>query len=402
MQGAAAGCEYMCHLSTLRTTSAKTTCACGLQLKEKALQSVNMSKLIDIELHKQWFCGEVCSTSRQTHNIQLQPRGPRVFQEFVFPPRCLCTSSDIVYVPPRRRTRKRQGRERDDGVKPAFVSFKNHQEGKCVNNTNNSRQMDGHTSQDKGVEPPVSDSVVLRPGADLVAHSDQLDLQQQDIDDTRPAEVYPPAAADDYDTQGFQLNDETSPDSQSDDSRKSEVIDGDDDYTQGSEEDDNTSVDEPTCQRIGESGKSEVEDGDVLESEAGSSPDLVDLSQDIESSDGTDDGDHERRTYSQRRRVKPEPFDPWLESIKPQLLPSEKKHATLEATEGPGGAGAAATSTATAVANSRGDLDVPSQSFSASGDSTDGSDRDPPEHIMLELFCGTCTVSQVRSILACT
>ena len=50
-----------------------------------------------------------------------------------------------------------------------------------------------------------------------------------------------------------------------------------DDSTQGSEGDDNTSVDEPTCQRIGESDKSKVENGDVLESDAGRSPDLVDL-----------------------------------------------------------------------------------------------------------------------------
>ena len=83
-----------------------------------------------------------------------------------------------------------------------------------------------------------------------------------------------------------------------------------------------------------------------------------------------------------------------MESNKPQLLPAEKKR---EVAEGPGGAGVAARSTA-AIASSRRDLQELSQSFSASGDSIDGSDPDPPEHVMLELFCGTCTVSQVRSI----
>lgn len=303
-----------------------------------------MSKLIDIELHKQRFCGEVCSISRsiggKAHvRPRLQTSCQRRVDEFVQPPRCGGGRNG----PEKCQLNRRKG----SGVNPAFVSA-------VEASTGHGAQYEERLKADLKTPVSYSQEGVLR-------------RRQQEIDETHVAgAVHTLSAGDDYDPQGCGLDDA------------------------------DTRVDELAAQRIDESGQSDRErGGGALESGAGSAPSHIDLVTNTKHGD-TDDEEQARRTYSQRRRVRTDAYNPCLEACKPQWSPVAKKRTALESVCGDDNM-ASVDSAAISCIN---DVELPSGSSSASSDSMDESDHEPPDYVMLELFCGTCTVSQVRMIIS--
>ena len=338
-----------------------------------------MAKLIDIEWHKKWFCGEICSSAPEVH----------------------------------RRTGRCGGRRNGHN--------KHTVEPECRKDKCNEDH--DHSSQQMELEGS---------GVELLGAETRglLDLQQEN-DPKHVLEVRTPA--DDYDTQGFDRDDddtsvgepvfqpvdESTPSEGCSDGggalesgargtpkhieriedvaeRVPEVHTHADDYaTQGCDlDDDDTSSGKPCFRPVDESRQSDVcsGSGGALESSAGGTPEHVDLA-DTNQNDSTDDEEEERRTYSQRRRVKTDAFDPFLESCKPQWSAAEKKCRTRDSAHDTG-TSAVDSDDASPAGSVRSNIDVPSRSFSRNSDSMDESNGEPPEHVMLELFCGTCTVSQ--------
>jgi hypothetical protein len=195
----------------------------------------------------------------------------------------------------------------------------------------------------------------------------------------------------DYDTQGF--------DSQGDESMMDELA------TQA--------FDGPTQHEEGEDDAAAAAAAQDLNSEGATTPDQVDLTQHNESSaDDDDDGDgvsedddgeeeeeeQERRTYSQRVRVKPETFDPFLETVRPQWSPAKKKLKHRRPDSSADGASAGTEGLSTQSSTGSDNMDESDQKRQQQAAAAAAASRaGPPEHVMLELFCGTCTVSQVQT-----
>ena len=348
-----------------------------------------MAKLIDIELHKRWFCGEIYSRAPEVHR---------------------CT---------RRCGRRRNGHGKH-AVNPENEKDQSHED-------------HDHTSQQmEEVEGSGPEPELLEVELSGEAIKGLLEVQQEN-DPKRVLEVRTPAD-DDYDTQGsdqdgdatsvgepgFQPVDESKPSEGCSDSggalesgargtpehvdriedgakRVPELHTSADDYdTQGFDlDDDDTSLGNPGFQPVDESGQSEVcsgGGGGALELGTRGTPEHVDLTADTNQIDSTDDEEEERRIYSQRHRVKTDAFDPFLESCKPQWSAAEKKRRTRA--HDTGTAAVADSNDASPAGSVRSNVDVPSRSVLRNSDSVDESNCEPPEHVMLELFCGTCTVSQ--------